>query len=190
MVEQRRKLAILRRDRTLGSVVVLALLLTGTAAPGQEADPAPIRVPPPSSQPARAGAAGASRVGLGLPHSSGWWFGTSGIALVLAVCGTVCALARRYRPQDSHGLLRVVGRVSLSPRHSIFMVRAGRRMLLVGTGNQGAPTLLGELYDDDQPDGTTGPADGLGQEARDGRPGATSGLRPTRGLDVLLGDEE
>lgn len=64
------------------------------------------------------------------------------------------------------GSLRVVGRVSLSPRHSIYMVRAGERVWLIGTGSQGAPTLLGELT----------------AEA------ATP--RAATGLDVRLGEEE
>ena len=64
--------------------------------------------------------------------------------LALAVCGAVCVAARKYWPQESSGLVRVVGRVSLSPRHSIYLVRAGQRILLIGTGTQGAPALLGE----------------------------------------------
>ena len=82
--------------------------------------------------------------------SRGWWLGSTGIALVLAICGAICVAARKYRPQDSAGLVQVVGRVSLTPRHSIFVVRAGQRSLLIGTGAQGAPTLLGELTEADQ----------------------------------------
>ena len=40
-----------------------------------------------------------------------------------------------------------VSRVSLSPKHSVYLLRAGRRLLLVGAGPQGAPALISELDD-------------------------------------------
>jgi hypothetical protein len=58
-------------------------------------------------------------------------------------------------------MVHVVGRVSLSPKHSIFLVRAGRRTLLIGAGAQGAPTLLGELGEDEPAEG-----EGPGGDAR------------------------
>ena len=45
--------------------------------------------------------------------------------------------------------LRVVGRTSLSPRHTVHLLSIGQRVLIVGTGPQGAPSLLGELTDPD-----------------------------------------
>lgn len=181
------KLSIFTRSRILCSLVLLFSFLTGVAAPAQESEPSTIRVPPPSSQNGRVGAGASSQIGTSSVHSSGWWLGTSGIALVLAICGGICVAARKYRPQNSTALVQVVGRVSLSPRHSIFMVRAGRRLLLVGTGSQGAPTLLGELYEDDETereaDGGTVPAD------REGRRDALTSLQTTQGLDILLGAE-
>jgi len=39
----------------------------------------------------------------------------------------------------------VVSRTSLSPKHSVYVLRIGRRVLLVGTGPQGAPSLITEL---------------------------------------------
>jgi flagellar protein FliO/FliZ len=39
----------------------------------------------------------------------------------------------------------VVGRTSLSPRHTVYLLKAGDRVLIVGTGPQGSPTLLGEM---------------------------------------------
>jgi flagellar biogenesis protein FliO len=115
---------------------------------GVESDPPsasgiePLRVPPPSREPSRDSAAAYQEVA---PRSSGWWLSSAAITLVLAVCGTICIAARRYRGGVTPASLRIVGRVSLSSRHSIFLVRAGDRVLLIGTGSQGAPTLLGEL---------------------------------------------
>jgi hypothetical protein len=89
------------------------------------------------------------------------------------------------------GLIRVVGRVSLSPRHSIFMVKVGQRVLVVGTGSQGAPSLLGELFDEDQTEGTTDLAGGGSRmELREGRALGSSSFRSPREVDVRLGDEE
>ena len=52
---------------------------------------------------------------------------------------------RRYLPQHVAGSLRVVGRTSLSPKHTVYLLEAGRRVLIVGTGPQGPPSLLGDL---------------------------------------------
>jgi flagellar biogenesis protein FliO len=111
--------------------------------------------------------------------ASGWWVSSAGIALVLAICGVVCLVAKKHWPRESVGLLQVIGRVSLSPRQSIVLVRAGKRVLLIGTGTSGAPSLLGELPADED-DGPPGPAHAGGSpDAR---------LRPTRELDVRLGE--
>jgi hypothetical protein len=90
--------------------------------------------------------------------TSGWWLGTTGIALALAVCGGISVAACRggrgrgrwcWPPAQAGSVLRVVGRTSLSPRHTVYLLRAGDRVLIVGTGPQGAPSLLGELTDPD-----------------------------------------
>jgi len=92
--------------------------------------------------------------------SGGWWLGTAGIALALAVCGWASAAAKRGLPRggvSAAGLgLRVVGRTSLSPRHTVYLLRAGDRVLIVGTGPQGSPSLLGEL-DADPAEAGAGP---------------------------------
>jgi flagellar biogenesis protein FliO len=106
-----------------------------------------VRVPPPSSRLARpsAGTMGMNRDA----GSQGWWLGSTAITLVLAVCGAICVAARKYRSQETARHVQVVDRVNLTPRHSIFVVRAGARALLIGTGTQGAPSLLGELTNAD-----------------------------------------
>jgi flagellar biogenesis protein FliO len=124
------------------------------------------------------------------PATVGWWMGSTAIALALGICGAACAAARKYLPHNSTGMVRVVGRVSLSPKQSIFLVRAGHRVILIGAGGQGAPTLLGELSEPDQT--------GDQEEAADPEPSSFPGLaglsappagrRTGTGPDRRLGD--
>jgi flagellar biogenesis protein FliO len=81
--------------------------------------------------------------------AGGWWLGTAGIALALAILGWVSVASKRFLPSTAAGsiALRVVGRTTLSPKHTIYLLEVGRRVLIVGTGAQGSPTLLGELAD-------------------------------------------
>ena len=77
---------------------------------------------------------------------------------LLALAG-VCALsffvlrwlARRgglgRLAQGGHGIT-VLARVPLEARKSLYVVRAGRRLLLLGTGEAGPPALLAELEPD------------------------------------------
>ncbi len=126
------------------------------------------------------------------PGSSGWWLGSAGITLVLAICGAICVAARKYLPQEAAGSVRVVGRVSLSSRHSIFLVRTGERVLLIGTGSQGAPSLLGELTGAERGLEAADPARRRGDlsDARTARPFEVATARATPSLDIHLGDEE
>ena len=78
--------------------------------------------------------------------SGGVWLGTAGIAVILASFGAIRLGARSLRPGDA-GPLRVIGRVSLSPRHSVYLLKVGDRVLILGAGGQGPPSLLGELPD-------------------------------------------
>ena len=79
--------------------------------------------------------------------TGGWWLGTAGIALALALFGGISLATRRYLPQREGGPLRVVGRTSLSPKQTVYLLRVGDRVLIVGAGPQGPPSLLGELTD-------------------------------------------
>ncbi len=79
--------------------------------------------------------------------SDGWWSGTAFFALLLAVGGGIVLAARRLGPRGAAGAVQVVGRVSLSSRHSVYLLRVGRRVLVVGAGPQGPPALLTELDD-------------------------------------------
>jgi flagellar protein FliO/FliZ len=82
-----------------------------------------------------------------LMSTDGWLPGMAGIALALAVVGGLAAVARRFAPRPTAGTVQVVGRVSLSPKHSVYMLRVGRRVLLLGAGPQGPPSLITELED-------------------------------------------
>lgn len=80
--------------------------------------------------------------------SNSWWLGTAGVALALAVCGWASVGARKYLPKAvgaGSTTVRVVGRTSLSPKHSVYLLEVGGRVLIVGAGPQGSPSLLGEL---------------------------------------------
>ena len=81
--------------------------------------------------------------------SGGWWLGTAGIAVALAVFGGVSLASRKYLPKSETSPLRVIGRTSLSPKHSVYLLKAGDKVLIIGTGPQGAPTLLGEMGSDE-----------------------------------------
>jgi hypothetical protein len=77
--------------------------------------------------------------------SGAWWLGSVGIGLALAAFVVLAMAGRKGLPGRELGPLEVVGRVGLSPRHSVYLLRAGGRVLLVGAGSQGPPALLGEL---------------------------------------------
>jgi flagellar biogenesis protein FliO len=81
--------------------------------------------------------------------SPGWWLAPVGLVAALAAFGGVVMAARRFTPglaaETSGQAPRVIGRTPLTPRHMIHLVRSGDRVLLIGTGPQGPPSLLGEL---------------------------------------------
>jgi hypothetical protein len=108
---------------------------------------APAAADGPATQSAlKKGLSHGSRIPRPASLDSSWW-GMAGITLALAVCGGTYAVCRRFLPQSAAGAVQVVSRVSLSPKHSVTMLRIGRRVLLVGTGPQAAPSLIAELDD-------------------------------------------
>ena len=87
-------------------------------------------------------------------------FGAESLALDLArsllALGFVCALAfvsLRWLGRRGFGRtlgtgaagVQVIARVGLEPRKSLYLVRAGKRVLLIGTGEAGPPSLIAEL---------------------------------------------
>lgn len=67
------------------------------------------------------------------------------VAGALAAFGAVAFLSKKGKGGPGLANLRVVGRASLSPKHSVYLLRVGDRTLILGTGGQGPPSLLGEL---------------------------------------------
>jgi hypothetical protein len=132
-----------RSRRLVLSLAALVVIAGSTCARAAESDPDHT----PISWSSRSSKHAGGKLGSDNSGSTGWWFGSAGIALVLAACGVVSIAARKYLPQSSTPLLQVVGRVGLSPKHSIYLLRVDGRVLLVGAGPQGAPSYLGELSD-------------------------------------------
>lgn len=88
--------------------------------------------------------------------SGGWWLGVAGVVLALGVSGGFCLASRKGGARDPLAGIAVVGRASLSPRHSVALVKVAGRTYLIGLGPQSAPALLGEW--DDEPAAAAGGA--------------------------------
>jgi hypothetical protein len=84
----------------------------------------------------------------GSASSNGWWLGTTGIVVALVAFGAISLASRRYLPSQESGSIRVIGRAALSSKHSVCLVRAHNRIVLVGVGPQGSPSLLGDWSED------------------------------------------
>jgi flagellar protein FliO/FliZ len=180
--------------REIGAVLILGPLHLGLVASSVRADQAPPTASiagrnPVSPRPFPLRGAAGRRVDGLAEKSGGWWFGTAGIVLALALFGGISMASRRFLPQaGSGGFLGVVGRASLSPKHTVFLLRVGERVLILGTGPQGSPTLLGELTEPDNlqrfaprrpsPAGPASPEPEL-------EPGLS-----IRGVDRLVGDDD
>ena len=80
---------------------------------------------------------------------SGLWLGGAGFALALFGLGAAVLSTRRRstKPGDETTVLRVAGRVALSPRQAVHLLKVGDRTILIGTGTQGPPSFLGEWTD-------------------------------------------
>ena len=135
---------ILRSSRSRGSGLDAGL----SARAGQPLPTAAIDGPKVAgSRPfPRRGAAGRPAEGLA-EKSGGWWFGTAGIALALALFGGISLASKRFLPTGDSGPIRVIGRSALSTKHSACLLRVGDRVLIVGIGPQGPPSTLGEITD-------------------------------------------
>jgi hypothetical protein len=78
------------------------------------------------------------------------WTGLGCAVVILAACGGIAVWARRFAPRRASGAVQLVGRVSLSPRHTVYLLQVANRVLLVGAGPGGPPSLISEL--DELPD--------------------------------------
>src|SRR5271157_267599 len=175
------------RRQSAGERIVASMLLAiplaafdGHAAGAQE--PAPVSLPPSSSS-------GTSKAADGDRQAA---FLSQDPLRVPRPSGHLSQLGSVAMTQESAGSLRVVGRVSLSSRHSIFLVRAGERVLLIGTGSQGAPSLLGELTEAERALdlADSGCRHPYSPDARTAGPFEVTTTRATPSLDIHLGDDE
>ena len=177
----------------------LGLALFGWPAPGARAADEPTRDPAVvrsslafKDRPVRPSTRRADGDGPA-PAAPNWWLGPAGVAAALAVVGGVSLASRRFGLNLNLGAARdlgalgVVGHARLSPKHSVYLVRVGGRVLILGAGAGGSPTTLGEVTD---------PAE-LARlvPARPGRAaGAGASSRPativTTGFDRRIGDDE
>jgi len=134
-----------------------AIVLTATA---RADEPLP-RVPPTVALPAHhpiSRTPATARDGVREPSStSGFWLSSAGIVVAIAAFGAFSLGAKKLRPGADSGpfSLKVVGRTSLSPKHTVYLLKAGNRVLIVGAGGQGPPSLLGELNEADAAIGGT-----------------------------------
>ena len=170
----RRFLAIAGACAALTSSMAFAQGTPPTASiPRPEAEarvPAPPRTRPPA---------------VSSDQGGGWWLGTAAIAAALAVFGGASVASKRFLPSRDSGPIRVVARSALSTKHSVYLVRVGDRVLILGAGPQGAPSTLGEVTD---------PAE-LARLAprRVPRPNlepTAAPARPSTGFDRRIGDDE
>jgi flagellar biogenesis protein FliO len=51
-------------------------------------------------------------------------------------------VSSRLSARSSASAIRILSRACLTPKHTIYLLRVGRRVLLVGAGPQGAPSLI------------------------------------------------
>jgi flagellar protein FliO/FliZ len=146
--------------RAVGASVVAAMAAAGPALADASGEP----ITPSAGAGAEAGAhdAGARRPltaltwlrrdrgGTSRTGSDRWGAGTACLAVVLAVCGGIAVAARRSSGRAPAAPMRVISRLSLSPKHSVYLLRVGRRTLVLGAGPQGPPALITELVDEPQ----------------------------------------
>ena len=66
--------------------------------------------------------------------SDSWSLTMIGITVTLAIFGGLVAASRRFLPQQAGVAMQVVGRVSLSPRHTVYMLRVGTGFCSSGPG--------------------------------------------------------
>jgi hypothetical protein len=141
-----------------GLACVLAfgpLAVRSVSAADETSPPLLIRSPMPEGRhqfppPDRTG-----RHGSDSPRATGgWWMGTAGVVVALSLFGAISMASRRLLPGRGPGPFEVLARASLSPKHTVHLLRAGDRMLIVGTGPQGPPAILGEWtgpFDNNRP---------------------------------------
>jgi hypothetical protein len=131
-------------------IVFVACLLPAPVRSEAGERPAPLAVKAPQPAAARFPTsrqrADSSQPPMTAPSAS-WWLLPLGLLLAGGAWAGLTLSARksastRTRPAVP---LEVVGRVAVGPRQAVCLVKVGAQVLIVGTGPQGPPTLMGEL---------------------------------------------
>ena len=137
-------------------LVALALLVAAMAwgpTQGLVADELTTRAVP-ASGPAGDGSGSIEDGALGGGRGSDlgdWWQTAAALAIVVGLIFLVRYVLRRLgglaKPGRKSTAMEVLARQSLSGRHQLYLVRVGRRVLLIGAGTEGLSTLA-EVRDD------------------------------------------
>ncbi len=82
------------------------------------------------------------------------WYrrGVGALGVVLGIVGVAFWALRRWVPSvrvSDSGIVKVVGRVAVSPKHNVALLRLGRRFILVGIAGERISTLA-EVTDADE----------------------------------------
>jgi flagellar biogenesis protein FliO len=103
---------------------------------------------------------------------TGWWRTIGALALVVVLIFGVRVAIRRLGPSGAAArgadVARVVWRKNLTPRHQLFLLRLGGRVLLVGTGPTGMDVLM-QTSDEQEMRELLGPPKG-DQQTQDKKP--------------------
>jgi flagellar biogenesis protein FliO len=102
---------------------------------------------------------------------------TAELIRAVVALAAVCLLAvvifrgmakRGFAARSDAGVVRVIQRIALEPRRTLYLIRAGSRVLLIGISENGGPQLLAELDPKEVPVGPTLPqsSDGLSDKFR------------------------
>lgn len=88
--------------------------------------------------------------------SRAWWLAPLAMSMAVLALGGLSWAARRWRlvPEPSEGRLSIVARTTLSSRHAVYMIKSGDRLLVLGTGPAGPPSLLADWPAPIEPVGT------------------------------------
>ena len=129
--------------------LLMALLLLAGSDLVRAGDPHPLSIQPPTSRFPTSRSDAESRAPVS--STSSWWLLPLGLVLAAGAWGGISLSTRKNLPaRKSPASLELLGRVSVGPRQSVCLVRVADQVLILGTGPQGPPTLLGELAEPDR----------------------------------------
>lgn len=130
--------------------------------------------------------AGAKR-STGTDATPGSSFAKTGAALSVVVVGIGVALtlARKFFPgivaDSPHRIIQVMGHAPLGTKGTVYVLRCGPRVLIVG-GTTGQLTTLAEIADPDEIEEFVRLSGAKTPDARQSRPDSADGTAPTKDL--------